>query len=100
MASMNDRFASFREATASALLRGPGATPAELRDAIARGAPPAELAQLVNKIDSGAYMVSGQDVDMLRKSYTDDQLFEIIVAAAYGAAEKRLMRARRVLEEA
>jgi len=37
---MDDRFARFRNATASALLRGAGATAPELRQAVAQGRPP------------------------------------------------------------
>jgi hypothetical protein len=39
---MEDRFASFRNATAAALLRGSGATPHNLREAIASGSAPPE----------------------------------------------------------
>jgi alkylhydroperoxidase family enzyme len=97
---MNDRFASFRNATASALLQGHGATPTDLRQAVASGSPPPELQMLVQKIRTGAYAVTDQDVDALRSRYSDDQLFEIIVAAAFGAASDLLAAAHRALEEA
>jgi hypothetical protein len=100
MLSVDDRFASLRNVTASALLHGSGATPAELRQAIARGCPPQELMTLVQKIRSHAYTVTDQDLDALRSRYTEEQLFEIIVAAAFGAAHERLAVARRALEEA
>ena len=96
---MDDRFAAFREATASALLHGPGATSVELRQAVAQGSPPADLLPLVQKIRSCAYTVTDRDVEALRSHYTEDQLFEIIVAAAFGAAQERLTAARRALEE-
>jgi alkylhydroperoxidase/carboxymuconolactone decarboxylase family protein YurZ len=97
---MNDRFASFRQATANALLQSPGTTPAELRQAIASGNPPPELTTLVQKIRTRAYTVTDQDVDALRSRYTEDQLFEIIVSAVFGAASDRLAAAHRALEEA
>ena len=97
---MKDRFASFRNATASAVLRGPGATPPDLRQAIAGGTPPAELIALVRTIRAGAYAVTDQDLDALRSRYTEDQLFEIILAAAFGAASDQLAAAHRALEEA
>jgi alkylhydroperoxidase family enzyme len=97
---MDDRFAPFRNATASALLQGPGTTPAELRQAIARGNAPPDLMTLVQKICSRAYTVTDQDLEALRSRYTEDQLFEIIIAAAFGAAEERLAAAHRALENA
>ena len=98
--SVNDRFAPLRNTTTSALLHGSGATPSELRQAIASGYPPQELMTLVQKIRSRAYTVTDQDVDALRSRYTEDQLFEIIVAAAFGAAQEQLSAARLALEEA
>ena len=97
---MDDRYAEFRNATTSALLRGAGTTPAELRQAIAAGRAPAELVTLVEKIRSRAWSVTDEDVDALRDLYTEDQLFEIIVAAAFGAADERLQAALRALEGA
>ena len=97
---MNDRFAPLREATATALLRGDAATPPQLRQSVARGAPPPDLATLVQKIREHAYTVTDGDLDALRGRYSEDQLFEIVVAAAFGAAEERLAAGRRALEEA
>ncbi|HEX2341362.1 MAG TPA: hypothetical protein VHI98_12860 [Vicinamibacterales bacterium] len=97
---MDDRFASFREATAAALLKSPATTAQELRQAIADGNPPPELKTLVQKIRTRAYTVTDQDVDALRGKYSEDQLFEIIAAAVFGAASDRLAAARRALEEA
>ncbi len=97
---MDDRFASYRNSTADALLNKAGATPAELRQAIAQGNPPPELMSLVQKIRSRAYTVTDQDLDQLRSRYSEDQLFEIIVAAAFGVAQEQLAAARRALEDA
>jgi hypothetical protein len=100
MRPMDDRFAAFRRATAAALLDGSGATPPDLRHAIARGDPPPELQTLVAKIRSRAYTVTDQDLDALRTRYTEDQLFEIVIAAAFGAASERLAAAHAAVEEA
>ena len=97
---MGDRFRELKEATAAALLRGPGATPAELRQACARGDAPDELRALVEKIDRHAYEVTDGDLAALRAKYPEEQLFEIIVAAAFGAADRRLGAGLRALEEA
>ena len=97
---MDDRFASFRNATAAALLNSAGATPAELRQAVAQGNPPPELMSLVQKIRARAYTVTDEDLDRLRSRYSEEQLFEIIVAAAFGAAQDQLAAVRRALEDA
>ncbi len=97
---MSDRFGELKEATAAALLRGPGATPAELRQACARGEAPEELRALIEKIDRHAYEVTDEDLASLRAKYSEAQLFEIIVAASFGAADRRLQAGLRALEEA
>jgi alkylhydroperoxidase/carboxymuconolactone decarboxylase family protein YurZ len=97
---MTDRFAELRAATGAALLRGPGATPAELRQAVAAGRPPSALSPIVEKIRAHAYRVTDGDVNALRGQYTEDQLFEIIVSAAFGAAEEQLTAGLRALEQA
>jgi hypothetical protein len=99
MPGVNDRYGSLRNATASSLLGSAGATPPDLRRAVAHGRPPEDLTTLVEKIRSCAYTVTEQDLHVLRARYSEDQLFEIIVAAAFGAAQERLAAAQRVLEE-
>ena len=97
---MDDKFKSLRSATANAVLASPATTTPDVRRAVAAGTPPADLAAVVQKIQSRAYTVTSDDIDALRSSYTDDQLFEIIVSAAVGAADARLAAARKALEEA
>lgn len=97
---MADRFAPLRDATAESVLRGPGTTPAALREAVARGEAPEELRALVEKIRRHAYKVTDEDLAALRDRYSEDQLFELVVAAAFGAAEARLRAGLRALEEA
>jgi len=97
---MTDRFETLRDATRKAVLDSPGSTAPELRRAVATAAAPPPLFALVEKIHSRPHTVTDQDLDSLRSSYDDDQLFEIIIAAAFGAASDRLAFARRALEEA
>ena len=100
MQGMDDRFAAWRNTTAEALLRSPAATTPELRTAVAAGNAPVELMPLIQKIRTSAYTVTNGDVEALKAKFTEDQLFEIIVAAAFGAARERLESALRALEEA
>jgi hypothetical protein len=97
---MEDRFDSFRRATAAALLQGAGSTRADLRQAIADGCAPPELTPLVEKIRWRPYAVTDEDLDSLRNRFTEDQLYEIVVAAAFGAAHARLTAAHRALRAA
>lgn len=87
-------------ATRRAVVDGPGAVEADVRRQVAAGRPPSELAVLVQKIRDHAYKVTDADVDALRARYTEDQLFELIVAAAVGAAEDRLKDALAAVEGA
>jgi len=88
------------DAERRAVLEGPGTVDASIRTQIAQGAPPPDLAALVQKIRDHAYRVTDADVDALRARYSEDQLFEIIVAAAVGAADHRLQRALAAVEGA
>jgi hypothetical protein len=97
---MDDRFGSFRQATRTALLRGGTQTAPEVLQAVVAGTPPPEIATLVQKIRAHAYKVTDQDLDVLRERFTEDQLFEIVVAAAFGAAHDRLAAGHRALEQA
>ena len=87
-------------ATRQAVVDGPGSTDSALRRQVASGQPPSELVILVQKIRDHAYKVTDDDMDALRAHYTEDQLFELMVAAAVGAAEYRLKAALAALEEA
>jgi len=100
MPRVDDRYQSLRDATAAALLEGAGATEPALRQAVANRVAPDDLRALVGKIRTRAYTVTDADLDALRTRYSDDQLFEIIVATAFGAARQRLAAAHRALEQA
>jgi alkylhydroperoxidase family enzyme len=97
---MGDRFQNLHDATAEAVLRGPGTTPAELRQAVARGEAPEALRVLVEKIRRHAYRVTDEDLSALRGRYSEDQIFELVVAATLGAAEERLRAGLRALDDA
>ena len=96
----DDPLDPLREATALAVLRGPGTTSADLRQAVARGEAPDDLGALVEKIRAHAWRVTDEEVAALAGRYSEDQLFEIIVAAALGAADERLRAGLRALEDA
>ena len=93
------------DALVAAVLNGHGRTPADLRRAVtARAAAlaagsadraalklPTDVAGLVDTAALHAYRVTDQDLQALKSAgYTDDQLFEIAIAVAVGAALGRL----------
>jgi hypothetical protein len=87
-------------ATRRAVIDGPGTTDRSVRLQVALGQPPPDLARLVAKIRDHPYKVTDAEVDALRAHYSEEQLFELIVAAAVGAAEDRLNAALAALEGA
>ena len=93
-------FSDLPLATRRAAIDGPGRTDPALRQQVASGQPPPELAALVQKVRDHAYKVTDGDVDALRARYSDDELFELIVAAAIGAAEDRLNAALTAVDDA
>jgi alkylhydroperoxidase family enzyme len=61
------------------------------------------LRALVEKVHRHAYKITDEEIAALKQNYSDDQLFELIVAAAVGAAGQRLdaaLSALSALEEA
>ncbi|MBI3856216.1 MAG: hypothetical protein HY293_11055 [Planctomycetes bacterium] len=88
---MDGRHQAARKAVEDSVLRGPGhADPALRQAAASRCELPPELRPLVEKIRLHAYKVTDADLDSLRAKYSDDQLFEIVLSAALGAARERL----------
>jgi len=88
---MEDRHSAARAEIEDSVLRRPGHLDPALRQAIAsRNAIPADLRPLVDKIRDHAWQVTDADLAALRSAYTDDQLFEIVLSAALGAARERL----------
>ncbi len=84
------------------VLDGPGRLDTRWRRAAARkdvGALPTDLRSYVAKVHDHAYRIVDGDLEELRAAgYSEDQLFELTVAAAVGAGLDRLERARRAME--
>jgi hypothetical protein len=102
MEGIADRRAPLVRALAERVLLGPALLPPEARQAAARnsGLPP-ELASYVDKVVRHAYKVTDEDVEALRQAgYSEDQIFELTVSAALGAALERARAAFRALREA
>jgi hypothetical protein len=79
------------DALEAAVLQGPGVLPPEVRQAAARNdGAPEEFATYVDTIHRHAYRVTDTMVADLAKGTDDDTVFEMSVAAAFGAARTRL----------
>jgi alkylhydroperoxidase family enzyme len=98
---VTDRHRAARQRLEDAVLRGPGQTRPELRQGLAanKDVPP-ELTALVEKIRRHPYKVTDEDVAALRGRYSEDELFEIVVASALGASIERVEAGLRALEDA
>jgi hypothetical protein len=64
-----------------------------------KGVPP-DLQALIDKVEAHAYKVTDDDLRRLQERYSDDELFELIVAAALGASERRLLAGLEALDNA
>src|SRR5262245_51528174 len=96
---MDDRFEAGRRAIEDAVLRGPGHTDPQLRGRVAeRREVPADLRSLMDKIERHANQVTDADLAALKAAYSEDELFEIVIAVSLGSALTRLRAGLRALE--
>ena len=84
----------------SRVVDGPGRLDAHIRrDAAAGGDGPEDARAYVDKVRRHAYKVTDGDIDALRAAgWSEDQIFELTVATAIGAAVTRRERARKAME--
>ena len=87
------------------VLAGPGHADTALRHAVAARASelsgggageqglPEPLGEWVDNVAKHAYKTLDREVEVLKQHYTEDQIFEVTVAAATGAAHTRFGRA-------
>ncbi len=96
-----DPHALLRNNLIARVLDGAGvAAPSQRRTAFeGQGAPP-DLQALIDKVEAYAYKVTDDDLRRLQQKYSDDELFEMIVSAALGASERRLLAGLDALDEA
>jgi hypothetical protein len=96
-----DPHATLRQNVIKRVLDGAGiAAPSQRRVAFDRKGVPPELQALIDKVEAHAYKVTDDDLRELQGKYSDDELFEIIVSAALGASERRLIAGLEALDEA
>jgi hypothetical protein len=102
MPTTSDPYATLRLKVLRSVLEGPGDANPSIRRAAAErtSGVPAELQALVDKIHDHAYKVTDDDIERLKAKYSDDELFEVVVSAALGASERRLLAGLEALRDA
>lgn len=97
-----DRHREKLDALGDAILNGRGVLPGETRQAAARNDQvPEPFADLVDTIHRHAYRVTDRMVAGLAEAgASEDEVFEMSVAAAYGAALERLEAGLRAVRDA
>ena len=110
---MKPDFSSAIENIKSATLAGEGSTDPILRQAVAAysknatptylpldGRIPTTLLPYLNKVGQHAYKIMDKDVEHLKElAYTEDEIFELTLAAAFGAGLARLESGLALLDE-
>lgn len=101
-----ERHRAWVERLRQSVLAGRGTTEAALRQAVearaaaagggpgvAAGSLPPDLVEFVEKVIHRAWQITDEDVEQLRRAgYSEDAIFELILAAALGAGMGRLER--------
>jgi alkylhydroperoxidase family enzyme len=95
------------EKAIASLLGAPGETDSSLRQAVfdrlrlGTGEVPENLKALVEKIADRPWRVSDEDFTRLREArYSEDQIYELVLAAAAGAGVRRFDAGLRAIEGA
>ena len=97
----DDPHAQLRARVLKQVLEGVGESDPAIRKAAHNiSGVPADLRPLIDKIERHAYKVSDEDIAKAQAKYGDDSMFEIIVSAALGAADKRLRIGLAALDKA
>jgi alkylhydroperoxidase family enzyme len=100
--SINGRYPQLRKKLRYAVLDAPATADAALRGAAYCGAGLAEpLSGYVEKLHRYAYRVQDSDIERVHGAgYSEDQIFEVTIAAALGAGDARLRVGLSALNEA
>jgi alkylhydroperoxidase family enzyme len=98
---------SLVEKVITSLLETPGETAIPLRRAVfeqvrtCRDGVPENVAALVEKIAGRPWTVTDDDILQVREAgYSEDQIYELVLAAAAGAGVRRLDAGLRAIKEA
>jgi hypothetical protein len=95
------RHAGERAALLQGVLQSPGTTDTALREKAFSGVSTVpDVAAFLAKVREQSYRITDQDMTALRAAgYSEDAVFELTVAAAIGAADRRLQAGLQALAE-
>src|SRR5215468_1012060 len=90
--TMSEAATRYRRAAVERAVRGPGKASSEARRAAFDNAGvPASAASLVDKVARTAWKITDEDVAAARAAgLSEDEIFELVVCAAYGQATRQL----------
>ncbi|HEY5926948.1 MAG TPA: hypothetical protein VIV11_34915 [Kofleriaceae bacterium] len=93
--------AQHRKALITRIVDGDGRAEQNLRKAAFEGRGPEAASGLVDKVTKHAYRVTDEDIAAATSAgLSEDQIFELVVCAAIGQANRQLETALAALEEA
>jgi hypothetical protein len=99
---MSEEIRKYREAVISRVVKGPGSASVESRQAaFDNQGVDKRVSALIDKVATRAWTVTDDDVDNAKKAgASEDEIFELVVAAALGQATRQLNAALAVLDAA
>ncbi len=84
---MSDPYAGKWRKLEESILDGPGRLPS-----LTRRAASSHADGLAAQVRQDAFQVTDGDMQEAREEYSEEELFELVVSAAFGAAAQRLVR--------
>ena len=94
-----DRHAAEIEAIRRDVVSSPGVTDRAVRARVLAGESPRELADFLDRVRHASYRVTDEDISALKAAgLSEDEIFELTVAASVGIAIERLETAKRAMK--
>lgn len=77
-----------RTAAVARAVEGDGRASLEARRAAFAGDGPESIRPLIEKVAQAAYEVTPDDIAAAKQHFSEDEIYELVVCAAYGRAER------------
>ena len=89
-----------RKAAVERALAGEGKSSLDARRAAFAGTGPEPIRALIEKVAQHAYKITGEDLVAAKQHFSEDEIYELVVCAAYGRAERIQTAAVAAIDEA